>query len=122
MEPWNAGGGSEDRGIRPETESTRPRRADDAVDPDRSDDAAGSTLVAFTADWSVACTRAVDRLRDHVRESDRELVIVDVERDPDLAYRFDVETLPTVVLFEAGRPIDRVTGDPSEWLRAGSER
>lgn len=35
---------------------------------------------------------------------------VDVDRSPDLAMQYGVMGVPTVILFQAGQPIERMTG------------
>jgi thioredoxin 1 len=41
-------------------------------------------------------------------------VRVDVEREPDLAERFGVQAVPTLVLVKGGRVVDRLEGRASQ--------
>ena len=69
-------------------------------------------LVDFYADWCSTCRRLhplLDELADEWAGRLR-IVKVDVEKSPSLADRFDIRTIPTLVLFEAGDEILRIIG------------
>lgn len=42
------------------------------------------------------------------------MVKIDTEKYPALASRYKVQGLPTVVLFKAGEPVDRIEGLPQK--------
>jgi thioredoxin 1 len=88
-------------------------------------------VVDFTADWCPPCkkmdkdTWAAERVRAWLAENAIALQI-DVDAEPELAQRFEVQGLPTVVAFRAGEEFDRFIGyrDAArflEWAQAVKE-
>src|SRR5262245_31400097 len=87
-------------------------------------------LVFFYSETSGACRRTeadlaqvLQRRRNH---STFKLVRVSVDRQPDLAVRFGVRSVPTLVIVEGRRVMRRIVGRPSSrdlaaalepWLR-----
>ena len=87
--------------------------------------AEGPVLVDLFASWCRPC-RALAPVLDALAEAKPELCIgkVDVDAQPGLAARFDVMTVPTLLLFRSGRLLRRTTGakTPAEledFLRSG---
>jgi thioredoxin-like negative regulator of GroEL len=62
------------------------------------------TVVMFTAPWCHGCHALKKRIVD------LPVVEVDTDRFVELATRYDVRSLPTVVIFENGEPIDSRSG------------
>ena len=82
-------------------------------------------LVDFWAAWCGPC-RALAPVLETLAEARPELRIgkVDVDAQPELAARFDVMTVPTLLLFRSGRLLRRTTGaktpaELEEFLRSG---
>jgi len=78
-------------------------------------------LVDFWARWCVPC-RAVTPLVEELEERYAGRLAVgtlDVDANPRSAGRYDVLSLPTVILFRGGRPLARLSGRVT---RAGLER
>lgn len=76
------------------------------------DAAGGPLLVDFWAEWCAPC-RTLGPVIEQVAEqySDRATVAkVDIEANPDLARRYNVRSIPTVMLFENGQPSETFVG------------
>lgn len=67
-------------------------------------------VVSFVAEWCERC-REVETALENCETA---TATVDVEAAPMLAYRYNVNSLPTMVRFEAGEPVDRVEGVPGD--------
>jgi thioredoxin 1 len=74
----------------------------------------GMTLVDFTADWCPPCRRLapdIDALAGEFADS-LTVVKVNVDDQPELASRFSVLSVPTVMFFRDGQIVDRTVGAP----------
>jgi thioredoxin-like negative regulator of GroEL len=79
-----------------------------------NDDALPS-LIFFSSERS-GPARRMESLLAHVARKERERLRVrwvDVERRPDLAHRFRIGTVPTLVLVKDRRVVDRIEGRAS---------
>ena len=62
-------------------------------------------LVDFWADWCGPCHTVAPVLDQIVEEhSDLRLVKVNIDEEPELARRYGVMSIPTMILFEGGEP------------------
>lgn len=69
-------------------------------------------FLLFRAGWSDTCRAAEEPVIAVADDSDCQLGVVDVERCPGIAHRFEIDRLPTVVLFQEGEPAGRIVGIP----------
>lgn len=76
----------------------------------------GLVLVVFRADWSSSCQIIDPILEEFYNETSEDIVIaeVDVDEHPSLGHRFDVDALPTVILFRNGEEENRFHGIKSK--------
>ena len=86
------------------------RAVDDASFEDEVLRAERPVIVDFTAPWCAPCRAIAPALEELAREAELELVSVDVDESPATAARFDVLSLPTVILFAGGEPRKTVYG------------
>lgn len=69
-------------------------------------------LVDFYASWCGPCQMMAKNL-DQVNQSMKQkvkIVKINTDKYPDLASKYQVQALPTLVLFNQGQPVDRVEG------------
>jgi thioredoxin 1 len=83
--------------------------------------AAGVTLLDFTAAWCGPCRVLSPILADLQAEYAGvvRIVKVDVDDNPELAQRFAVRSMPTVVVWRDGREVGRVVGSRARPFFAG---
>jgi thioredoxin 1 len=61
-------------------------------------------LVDFYADWCVPCQMQASRLREFAEEtSEARIVKVNVDDNPELADRYAVSAIPTLLVFKGGK-------------------
>lgn len=71
----------------------------------------GRVLIDFYADWCNPC-RMMLPLVDQIARENPEYVVakVNIDKEPELAERFNVATIPTFIVFEDGEIINRASG------------
>jgi thioredoxin 1 len=72
----------------------------------------GVALVDFTAGWCPPCRVLAPHIDALAREWGASVVVakVDVDDHPDLAARFGVLSMPTLLFFRDGQLVDRIVG------------
>lgn len=72
----------------------------------------GVVLVDFYADWCGPCKMIAPILQElsTAYEGQVKIVKVNVDADGELAQRFDVMSIPTLIAFKDGKPVERRTG------------
>jgi thioredoxin 1 len=76
-------------------------------------------LVDFWAEWCGPCKMIAPVLEDIAKDMDGQLVVgkLDVDHNQDTAMAFGVMSIPTLLLFKNGEPIERIVGyQPKEQL------
>ena len=73
-------------------------------------------LVDFFATWCGPCKMAAPILEELAEEYKDKVVFgkVDVGEERELAQEFGIMSVPTVVLFKSGKPVDKMIGFPGK--------
>ncbi len=77
-------------------------------------------LVDFWAEWCGPCKMIAPVLEELAQELDGQMTVgkLDVDHNPDTAMAFGVMSIPTLLLFKGGQPVDRIVGfQPKAQLR-----
>ena len=77
-------------------------------------------LVDFWADWCAPCKMIAPIVEDLANEYDGKVRFakVDVDSNPMTATKFGIRSIPTLLVFKNGEPVDMVVGAvPKEVLR-----
>ncbi|MFO0703446.1 MAG: thioredoxin [Patescibacteria group bacterium] len=73
------------------------------------------TLVDFYAEWCVPCKRISSVLEELSQtHSNVEFVKVDVDAESELASNYNVSSIPTLMFFKNGEPVNQVIGAVSK--------
>lgn len=69
-------------------------------------------LIDFYADWCGPCRLMAPILDEFARDRVGEVFVgkLDTDRDPDVAVRFGIRGIPTLILFSGGREVARQVG------------
>ncbi|MDD4028138.1 MAG: thioredoxin [Caldisericia bacterium] len=84
-------------------------------------DAEKPVLVDFWAPWCGPCRMVAPVLEELAKESDGKYTIAKVNTDevPDIAMKYSIVSIPTLILFKNGAAVDKVIGAlPKEQLKA----
>ena len=87
-------------------------------------EAARPVVVDFWAPWCAPCKNVTRALEELAGETDDvEFVMLDIDDNPSTAARYDVLSIPTVILFAEGLPAETVIGArPAAHFRRSFER
>ena len=70
----------------------------------------GVTLVDFFATWCGPCQMLGPVLDELSNSADYKIVKVDVDQANELAVQFGVRSVPTMVIFKDGQPVETLVG------------
>jgi thioredoxin 1 len=70
-------------------------------------------LVDFWADWCAPCRGLAPKLEEIAQEMSAKIKVmkVDVDQNQNLAVNFGVSSIPTLILFKNGKPVDQIMGN-----------
>jgi len=81
--------------------------------------AEGVVLVDFYADWCGPCQMLEPTVEALAAETDATVLKVDVDQHQQLAGQYQVQGVPTLLLFADGEPVERVVGVKDKDTLAG---
>ena len=69
-------------------------------------------LVDFWADWCMPCKMIAPIVEELSQEYDGKLEFakLDVDSNPNTAMSFGVRSIPTLLIFKGGKPVDQIVG------------
>lgn len=68
-------------------------------------------IVDFFAEWCGPCQVFAPVVEDlATSDNSLDVVKIDIDADSDLAIQYNIEAVPTLVVFKNGKELDRVTG------------
>lgn len=72
----------------------------------------GYVLVDFWAEWCTPCKMLNPIIDEIAEEMSGKLKVasLDVDSNPELSQQFGVQSIPTIILFKDGQPVDRSIG------------
>lgn len=70
------------------------------------------TLVDFWAEWCQPCKYIAPILEDIAAEHDGQLKVakLDVDNNPNTAGMYGIMSIPTLLVFKEGQPVERIVG------------
>jgi thioredoxin 1 len=75
----------------------------------------GVVLVDFYADWCGPCKMIAPILEEIAKEmTDVTIVKVDVDASGDIAAKYQVQSIPNLVIFKDGKAVDQIVGFTSK--------
>ncbi len=75
-------------------------------------EAEGKVLIDFFATWCGPCRMIAPFIEEIAEEKAGEVAVykVDIDQSPDLASRYGVRGVPTLMVFEGGKPVAQMVG------------
>ena len=90
----------------------KPKEIVDNQFPDEVLNAESPVLVDFWAPWCSPCRMVAPVLEELARDYDDKVKVVkvNVDENSDTATRYGIMSIPTMLLFKGGEPVETITG------------
>lgn len=77
-------------------------------------------LVDFYADWCAPCKMVAPLIDEIAHQQAGKMLVVKVDTDhaPDVAMRYEIRSIPTLIVFRDGEEVERSLGFEPERVRA----
>ena len=84
----------------------------DADFEEQVENATTPVLVDFWADWCAPCKIIAPIVAELAEEYDGKVAFakVDVDANPETSIKFGIRSIPTLLVFKGGQPVDQVVG------------
>ena len=84
----------------------------DADFEEQVENATTPVLVDFWADWCAPCKMIAPIVEELANEYDGKVTFakVDVDTNPETSIKFGIRSIPTLLVFKGGQPVDQVVG------------
>jgi len=77
----------------------------------------GTVVLDFYATWCGPCKRLRPVLESYAETSKATFIAINADEWTDLMERYDVSSLPTLIVLKNGKRVDRIEGAPPDgWL------
>lgn len=70
----------------------------------------GDVILGFSAPWCGYCRRLRPMVEKLAGEIETPIYGINVDEDEDIAKRYEVETIPTLIYFHDAKPVNRIIG------------
>jgi len=70
----------------------------------------GVVLVDFFATWCPPCKMLAPILEDISNSRKYKIVKINIDENPNIANKFKIETVPTLIIFKDGKPVEKSIG------------
>ena len=69
-------------------------------------------LVDFWAEWCGPCKMIAPTVHEMAEEFDGKLMVgkVDVDNAPNIAMKYGIRSIPALIFFKGGQPVDQIVG------------
>lgn len=71
----------------------------------------GVCVVKFWAPWCGSCKQLTPNLEKLVKETEYQMANCNVDDNQEIAVKFDIRSLPTTIILNDGKEIDRMIGN-----------